>query len=499
MSSCEGESVNRLDALAFLEPVRKALFYGGAWNEAVNPSFLDITNPSDGTSLGQVVNAGAEDVERAIGSAWDARNDWRRTRPSERARILKEAAGRLRDNQGLLAALDAVDAGLPVTRVAGDVTVAALQLEYFAGLISEMKGETLPTDGGSLNYTLREPLGVVVRIHPFNHPLMFAAGKVAAALAAGNTVIGKPADQTPLSALALALLWADLFPPGVFNILTGDRATGAALVSHPKVAKVGVIGSVPTGRAVMRSVADTLKKVTLELGGKNALIAYPDADPRKVAAAAVEGMNFAWTAGQSCGSTTRIFLHQKIHDAVVAEMTELMESIRLGIPSEQDCQMGCLISPEQQSKVLDYIRIGKNEGAILACGGGTPKEERLRNGYFVEPTLFTGVTPEMRIAREEIFGPVVSAIRWGDEDAMFEAVNGLDYGLTASIWTTDLVNAHRAASRVEAGYIWINSVASHFLGAPFGGYKQSGLGREECLDELLAYTQIKNVNIPLAS
>jgi len=499
MRSQGWETMDKVDALAFIEPGRKALFHGGAWQEPLSRSFLDVTDPSDGRSLGQVVNADAEDVERAVASAWAARDGWRRTRPAERAGILREAARRLRDNQDMLATLDALDAGLPIARVAGDVVVAALQLEYFAGLVSEMKGETLPTDGGSLNYTLREPLGVVVRIHPFNHPLMFAAGKVAAALAAGNPVIGKPADQTPLSALALARLWADLFPPGVFNILTGDRATGAALVSHPKVAKVGVIGSVPTGRAVMRSAADTLKKVTLELGGKNALIAYPDADPRKVAAAAVEGMNFAWTAGQSCGSTTRIFIHEEIHDAVVEEMTAIMRNIRLGIPSERDCQMGCLVSAEQQGKVLDYIRIGQEEGAVLACGGKAAQEERLRDGYFVEPTLFTSVTPQMRIAREEIFGPVVCAMRWADEDAMFEAVNGLDYGLTASIWTADLVNAHRAASRVEAGYIWINTVASHFLGAPFGGYKQSGLGREECLDELLSYTQVKNVNIPLGT
>ena len=342
---------------------------------------------------------------------------------------------------------------------------------------------------------MREPLGVVARIHPFNHPVMFAAGKVAPALAAGNTVVSKPADQTPLSAIALAQIWADVFPAGVFNMITGSRTCGAALATHPKVSKVGVIGSVETGKAVLRGAADTFKKVTLELGGKNALIAYPDALPEKVAAAAVTGMNLNWTAGQSCGSTTRIYLHNDIHDAVVAKMVELLGNIKLGIPTDTSCEMGCLISEAQANRVLGYIESAKEEGATLAFGGNKPTTPELANGYYVEPTLFTGVTAQMRIAREEIFGPVMSVFRWSDEEQMFDEVNGLDYGLAASIWTRDLATAHKTAARVEAGYIWVNGVGAHFLGAPFGGYKHSGVGREECLEDLLAQTQLKNVNV----
>jgi betaine-aldehyde dehydrogenase len=378
------------------------------------------------------------------------------------------------------------------------VEMAASQIEYFAGLVREVKGETLPLGPDALNYTVREPLGVVVRIHPFNHPLMFAAAKVAPALAAGNTVIGKPAEQTPLSALALAELWSDLFPAGVFNIVTGGRPCGARLVSHEGVAKAGVIGSVDTGRAVMRSAADTLKKVSLELGGKNALIAFPDVDPAKLAAAAVRGMNLYWTAGQSCGSTSRIYLHEDIHDAVVEEMARILSRIRLSKPIDPDCEMGCLVSATQQKRVLEYIASGIEEGARLVYGGKVPQDPDLQKGFFVQPTLFAEVTPEMRIAREEIFGPVMAVFRWRDKDAMLKEVNALKYGLTASIWTDDLVTAHRTAAAIEAGYIWINSVGAHFIGAPFGGYKQSGLGREECLEELLSYSQLKNVNVNLA-
>ena len=350
---------------------------------------------------------------------------------------------------------------------------------------------------GNLNYTVREPLGVVARIVAYNHPLMFAGVKIGAPLAAGNTVVVKAAEQAPLSALKMAELIGGLFPPGVLNVLTGGRACGEALSTHPRVRKITLIGSVPTGRAIMRAAADTLKPVLLELGGKNALIAYPDADLDRLADGVVRGMNFTW-AGQSCGSTSRAFLHESIHDAVLDRVVALIgERHRPGSPTEFATTMGPLVSRAQFDRVLGYIASAHEDGARLVTGGKRPADPSLARGFFVEPTVFADVTPIMRIAREEIFGPVLAVFRWRDEDALYRDVNAVEYGLTASIWTRDLVTAHRAAARVEAGYVWINNAGPHFPGAPFGGFKQSGIGREESIEELMEFTQLKNVNVRL--
>jgi len=489
--------VSRRNRIAAVLPKHRELFYGGSWRAAISGGRFEVRNPATSESLGEVSEAGAEDVDQAVRAAYEAFGAWRRTAPLERAAKLRETARRLRTNIAELALLDAADCGNPVRAMTGDVNVAAAFLDYFAGLVTEMKGETIPMGPGVVNYTMREPLGVVVRIVPFNHPVMFAAMKIAAPLAAGNTVILKPPEQTPLSALRLAELVEDLYPPGVLNVLNGRRATGAALAAHPLVRKVAVIGSVPTGRAVMRSGADTIKHLTLELGGKNALVAYPDADPAKVAAGAVFGMNLSWTAGQSCGATSRVFLHSKIHDETLAQIVDAISKIRLGIPTDENCEMGCLVSRDQYDKVMGYIQCGKDEGARLICGGRPPADPQLKNGTFIEPAVFADVRQSMRVATEESFGPVMCVIRWDDEEKMFADVNSVEQGLTASIWTRDLATAHRAAARVEAGYVWINASSSHFLGVPFGGFKQSGFGREECFEELLSYTQVKNVHVKL--
>ena len=382
-----------------------------------------------------------------------------------------------------------------------DIELAATQLEFFAGLVLEIKGETIPTGNGSLNYTRREPLGVVARIfpfnHPFNHPFMFAAGKIAAPLAAGNTVVIKPPEQAPLSTLRLMELLQDLFPPGVLNCVVGERDVGAALVEHPDVAAVGLIGSVPAVKAVLHSAADTMKRCLLELGGKNAMVIYPDADIDRAVDGAVRGMNLTW-CGQSCGSTSRLFLHESVHDRFVEQMVALLhERHRPGLATHMDTTMGALINRTQYERSLTYIASARSEGARLVAGGAHPTAPELANGFFIEPTVFTGVAPSMKLAREEVFGPVLSVLRWSREDEMFDAVNGTELGLTASIWTRDLVTAHRAAARVEAGYVWVNDCSSHFIGAPFGGYKQSGLGREESKDELYEFTQVKNVNVSM--
>ncbi len=477
-------------------PERRGLYYGGTWHDAAGGATQETTSPSTGQSLGHVAWAAADDVDAAVRAAQDGFTEWRRVRPLERGRILRAAAAIIRANGRELALIDAADCGNPVAEMMRDAEIAATSLEYFAGLVLELKGDTIPMGEGMLNYTLREPLGVVVRINAYNHPFMFAAMRAGPPLAAGNSLIVKPPEQAPLSSLRLAELIGPLFPRGVFNVLPGGRACGEALVAHPGVAKVGVIGSAPTGRAILRNAAATMKKVGLELGGKNALIAFPDADPDRVAAGVVRGMNFTW-CGQSCGSTSRAFLHDSLHDAVLQRVAEQVRAIRPGLPTQFESQMGCMVSRAEYDKVLRYVAWGQEDGARLVCGGVPSRDPALANGFFIEPAVFAEVTPEMRIAKEEIFGPVLSVFRWSDEAAMLAAVNAVEYGLTASIWTRDLATAHRVAGRVEAGYVWVNSASAHFLGAPFGGYKQSGLGREESIEELMDCTQLKNVNVTL--
>ena len=476
-------------------PRHRDLYFGGAWHSGART--LAVTSPSTGESLGTTVEATADDVNRAVVAACEAFLRWRDVPAQERASAIRRASAILRQNADELAWLEAVDTGNPFQAMRFDVEISANYMDYFAGLVTEIKGDTIPIGAGTLNYTLREPLGVVVRIGAFNHPLLFTAGKCGAPLAAGNTLIVKPAEQTPLSSLRIAELWEGVFPPGVFNIVTGGRDTGSALVAHPKVAKIGFIGSVTAGRAVMTGAGATLKALTLELGGKNALIACADASPADVADGVVRGMNFRYVTGQSCNSTSRVYLHADIHDAALAEIVKRVGALKVGLPTEPDNEVGCLSSKAQFDKTMSYIKLGIAGGARLAYGGKRPADPKLAQGFFVEPTVFADVTDDMRIAREEIFGPVVSILRWSDEDDLVARVNALDVGLTASIWTHDLDRAHRLASRVEAGYIWINGASTHYVGVPFGGYKQSGMGREESIEELLACTQIKNVNVTI--
>jgi betaine-aldehyde dehydrogenase len=480
-----------------LIPRSSGLYWGGKWHTPDGAGQFATFNPSTGAELAKVLAAGPDEVDAAVQAARRAAPGWARTPPLERGRRLREAAARIRANALELALLDAANCGNPVTAMMADAEIAATQLEYFAGLVLETKGETLPTGNGSLNYTVREPLGVVARIFPFNHPFMFAAGKIAAPLAAGNTVVIKPPEQAPLSTLRLVDLLADLFPPGVLNCVTGGRETGAALASHPDVAAVALIGSVGAGKAVLHAAADTLKHTLLELGGKNAMVIYPDADFDQAVAGAVRGMNFTW-CGQSCGSTSRLFVHESLHDRFVAALADRVQTQHAaGIATDRRTTMGALASRAQYERTVRYIQAGIEAGAHLVCGGRHPPDPLLAHGNFIEPTVFANVDPSMSIAREEIFGPVLSVFKWHDEDALFDMVNGIELGLTASIWTRDLACAHRAAARVEAGYVWINDCSIHLPGAPFGGFKQSGIGREESKEELFEFTRIKNVNISL--
>lgn len=480
-----------------LLPARRGLFYNGGWHEPLGKGQLLSRNPATGNVLAHVAAADDRDLESAVCFASAAQKSWANLPPLGRARVMRQAAACIREHKSELAQLDALDSGNPVKGMEFDVELGATLMEFFAGLATEIKGETIPVGAGKLNYVQREPLGVVARIVPFNHPLMFVLAKMSAPLIAGNSVIIKPSEETPLSALRVAEIIGHLFPPGVFSVLNGDRRLGEAISLHPGIANVSVVGSVATGRAVMRQGAETLKRVVLELGGKNALIICADADLDKAVAGALKGMNLGWTAGQSCGSTSRVFVHDSLYDQVVNRLADAFQAICLGDPSLPETQMGCLTTKAQYEKTLEYIQIAQAEGARMVAGGATKMPGTLANGFFVRPTLFADVTPNMRIAKEEVFGPVLSVLRWSEKRDMLNAVNGLELGLTASIWTRDLSLAFELVNAVEAGYVWVNNSSDHFLGAPFGGVKQSGIGREECLEELLTYTEQKNVSITL--
>mgnify|MGYP000078777735 CR=1 FL=1 len=471
------------------------MWVGGEWVESQSGRRQETRNPATGELLARVPWADAQDVDRAVEAAEAAFPAWSAMEIKERGDYIRAFADLVEANADRLGMIDALDSGNPYRPMVADAQKAAGLLRLFAGLGMMMQGQTIPTPGGGLNYTLQQPFGVVARILPYNHPVSFAAGKIAAPLIAGNTVVMKPADQTPLSALLLGKLAEEVFPPGVLNILSGDGAEcGAGLVKHPKIWRVAFTGSVETGQRIAADAG--IKSLSMELGGKNPLIIYPDVDLDKVVDAAVAGMNLATCQGQSCGSNSRVFVHKDLHKRFVERLTERFAAIRPGLPHLPDTQMGCLVSPAQQQKVLGYIESGIKQGARVMVGGKPPADPELANGCFVEATVFDGVKHGMDIEQNEIFGPVISVLTWSDEEQMIREANGTRYGLCANVWSNDVSTAHRTAARMECGYVWINGHGGRrFAGAPFGGFKESGIGREHSIDELLSYTQIKNVNV----
>ena len=471
----------------------RGLYIGGRWvSPADDASFVSI-NPSNMENLASVPSAGDVDVDRAVKAAKAASKEWSRVPIKERARCLQRLADRIEENADALALMDAVDSGNAIVGMRGDMIWTADWLRYCAGLVTEIKGETFSQGDRHLNLTRRQPFGVVAKINPFNHPFRFCAEKAAAPLVAGNTVVIKGSEQAPLSSLRLGELCEGLFPDGVINILAGDGKVGSALVRHPDVQRIGFVGSVPTGRKIAKEAAAGLKRVSLELGGKNPIVIFPDADPKKAAAAAVRGMNMN-RQGQSCSSTSRVFVHASLHRDVVAELIALAQALPVGLPWLKQNDVGPIVSQRQFDRIMRFIDSAKAEGAKLLTGGGKPADPSLAAGLFIAPTVFDDVTPAMRIGREEIFGPVMSVMPWDDYEDMIAKVNGVEYGLTAAIVINDLANAMETAERVEAGYVWINS-SGRYIGAPYGGWKQSGIGEEECFDEILSYTQIKNINM----
>jgi acyl-CoA reductase-like NAD-dependent aldehyde dehydrogenase len=476
------------------------MYIGGEFVASDSGEWMDSVNPATGEVHGRVPAGTATDVDRAVKAAAAAQLAWGAKSVWERGALIRQLAVAIQARAADVVPLEAADTGNTIASLDNDITLAANYLNFVAGLGIEIKGESVPATAENIHFTMRQPFGVVGRIVPFNHPFLFAAAHLGAPLIAGNTVVLKSPDQSPLSATLMAEICHEVLPPGVVNIVSGEGiVVGDAIVRHPKVPRIGFTGSVPTGLAIQRSAAEVaVKHITLELGGKNPFIAFPDANPDEVAKAAVGGMNFNWS-GQSCGSTSRLMLHESIHDEVLAKVEAAVSSIRVGDPLDVNSGMGPVNSAKHYQHVMGLIEAGKQEGARLVTGGSRPEgaefEGDFAKGYWVRPTVFADVKMDMKIGREEVFGPVLSVFKWSTVDEVIEMANCLDMGLTAAIWTNDLRAAMDAARRVESGLVWINGTGRHYMGTGFAGWKNSGLGREECLEEVLSYTQSKSIHI----
>lgn len=480
------------------------LLIGGELVPAASGRTFDDVSPYTRQVIARVPDGSAADVAAAVEAADDARAGWRSTTALERAELVYRLADLIAERREDFALLEAIDGGSPIANTRFDVDTALQQMRMFAGLALEMKGESIPASR-NLHFTVREPVGIAAKIFPYNHPLMFAC-RAAAPLIAGNPTIIKPPEAAPLSPLLLGEIAREVFPPGVFNVVVGNGPTVPdQLVRHPKVRRIGFIGSGPTGRAIQRAAAETgVKQVTLELGGKNAMVVFADADLDKAAAGAVFGMNFTWS-GQSCGSNSRLLVHRSIHDELVSRVVALIEQRTIADPLSDQSEQGTMINLAQYDKSLEYIRIAVEQGATVETGGGPAQQtysgvgrDSLGEGLFLAPTVLTGVSPQSRIALEEVFGPVLSVIPFDDETDAITIANGVELGLTGSVWTQDVTRAHRVALALEAGYTWINGSSYHFPNVPYGGVKGSGVGgKEECLEELLSYTEAKVINVML--
>ena len=477
------------------------LFIGGQWQDAISGRSFQSKNPANGEVIAEVAEGDAADIGLAVKAARKAFEEgpWGGMDPSARGRCLRKVADLIRANAEELAALDTRDCGKPITDTRTvDVPVAAEFYDYFAGLADKITGHTIPQGNDFLNYTIREPLGVVGQITPWNFPILNAAIKLAPALACGNTLVMKPARNTSLTALELARLSQEAgIPDGVVNVVPGNGSVaGEALVKHPDVDKISFTGSTEVGKRIMRLAADNLKHVTLELGGKSPNIVFPDADLDAAVAGALFGIFL--NQGQVCCASSRLFVHESIRDQFLEKLLRKAKSLRVGDPMDENTQLGALVSPAQLEGVQEYIRLGLDEGAKLEIGGRKPDVPGLPDGCFLEPTVFSGVTNNMRIAQEEIFGPVLCVLTFKDEDEVLRLANDTVYGLAAAVWTRDITRAHTFARKLKAGVIWLN-VTTHFSwAAPYGGYKQSGFGREMGLAVTEIYTQTKDVWVNLS-
>ena len=476
------------------------MLVGGEWKESSSGSFSSILDPSNNQVIAEVPKATGQDAKAAIESARQAFEspDWRDMDPSKRGRILTKLTGLIRENSEELARLETLNEGKLLRESKGDVAWAARTFEYFAGLADKIEGETIPVPPKRLNYTLREPLGVTVHVVPWNYPIALASRSMAPALAAGNTVVVKPSETTPLTALKLGELATKAgVPKGVVNVVTGSGAeVGSELVSDPDVDGIIFTGSAETGKQVMETAAKNVTHVLLELGGKNPHIVFPDADLSRAVRSVRDGI--FTNAGQMCWAGSRAFIHESIYSNFVNELVTKTKAMRLGPGIEETIEMGPVASKARQETVLGYIKDGVAEGAKLLCGGKRPSDPKLQHGSFVEPTIFEDVTGEMKVGCDEIFGPVLSITKFRTVDEVVSMANETDYGLYGGIWTSDLKTAHDVASKLQVGVVAINEYLVTFPQTPFGGYKESGIGFEQGIRSLQYYTRTKNVSVNLA-
>lgn len=467
------------------------MLVGGRWQDAKSGATIESVDPSTEEVIATVPDGDAADVAEAVEAGKAAFAEWRTFSAAKRQKKMYELAARMEERIEHFAMLDTVDSGNPLTGMRGDAQKAPGEIRYFANMASEIKGTSFEAPDDVVCFSVREPFGVVGRIIPFNHPYRFAA-KIAPGLAAGNAVILKPGETTSLSALEFGELTLDIFPKGLVSVVTGyGHSVGRAIVRNPDIMRVAFTGSVPTGQAIMRDAADFMKRLSLELGGKNPMIVFPDVDVAKAAQGCIKGMNLARSMGQSCQSNSRVFVHEKIYDRFVGALLERVAKLEIGDPRNESTVIGPVNHKKHYDRILGFIKSGNEEGATLAIGGGRPSH--LSKGYYVEPTVFTDVSMGMRIAKEEIFGPVISVLRWNDLDTVIRQANATQFGLTANIWTNDLTLANKTAKAVQSGLVWINGAGGRVAGVPFGGYKLSGLGKEGDLSDLLSYTQEKTI------
>ena len=476
------------------------MIVGGQPVAAADGQTFDVVDPADGTVMASVPQGGREDVDRAVAAAqaaFEERKGWASWAAGKRGRSLAKLAALIKDHSEELAQLESRNVGKPITSARGEIIGASLVFDYYAGAANKIFGQTIPVSKPGLDLTLREPIGVVGLIVPWNFPLLMASWKVAPALAAGNTAILKPASYSPLTAIRLGELALEAgIPPGVLNIVTGPGGSaGASIAAHPGIGKVAFTGETTTGQEIMRLAAGNVKKISLELGGKSPNIVFADADLEKFARESPYSV-FDNT-GQDCCARSRILVERSAHDEVVERFAAATRNVKVGAPSEDATEMGTLVSFKQRDRVRDYIEIGLAEGATLVVGGDAPTDPALAGGAYLMPTVFDGVSNDMRIAREEIFGPVVSIIPFDTEEEALRLANATPYGLSGSIWSRDIGKALRAAKALQAGVISVNTNSSVHTEAPFGGYKMSGIGRELGMSALDLYTETKNVFIDL--
>jgi phenylacetaldehyde dehydrogenase len=471
------------------------MLIGGDWTQAASGETFETVNPATGSVLVTVASGGPADVDRAVAAARRAFEEpsWASMNPHDRTLVLLRIADAMEANAEELAALESMDGGIPITVTRGMVADAAKTVRYYAGWPTKILGTVNPVDASVHCYTVREPLGVCAGIIPWNGPLVMAVWKIAPALACGNTVVLKPAEQTPLTALRFGQILAETgLPPGVVNIVTGFGETaGAAISAHPGIDKVSFTGSTATGKLILGASVGNLKRVTLELGGKSPHIIMPDADIGAAARTAAAG--FAMLTGQVCVAGTRIIVHESVMDEFTEELAKAVSAFRVGDPFEEATMLGPVVSAEQFERVNSYLSLGVSEGADIVFGGGKFDNA----GYFVEPTVFGGVSNDMRLAREEIFGPVAALIPFREVDEAVRIANDTDYGLAAAVATTSVSTAHSLARRLRAGVVWVNTYSELDSTFPFGGYKQSGIGRELGDKSLEAFTELKSVFIRL--